>query len=100
MGRKAGQPVNSDNYRAHLPGNHAEGRGRRRNAFAGVNASMLAIGVERVILGTAVLTDRALWGRLCERWGERIAVGLDARDGRVAVNGWRETSGVQATCTG
>jgi len=58
---------------------------------------MLALGVERVILGTVALTDRALLENAVQRWGERIAVGLDARDGFIAVSGWHETSTMQAT---
>jgi phosphoribosylformimino-5-aminoimidazole carboxamide ribotide isomerase len=59
--------------------------------------STLAAGVERVILGTAVLTNRALLDQALQRWGERIVVGLDARAGLVAISGWRETSNVKAT---
>jgi phosphoribosylformimino-5-aminoimidazole carboxamide ribotide isomerase len=45
-----------------------------------------------------VLTDRALLDQALQRWGsERIVVGLDARAGLVAINGWRETSQVKAT---
>ncbi len=58
---------------------------------------MLDVGVDRVILGTVALTDRKLLEQGLARWGERIAVGLDARDGWVAIAGWRETSRVQAT---
>ena len=58
---------------------------------------VLALGVERVILGTIALTDRALLENAVQRWGERIVVGLDARDGFVAISGWRETSAVRAT---
>lgn len=57
----------------------------------------LALGVERVILGTAVLTNRGLLDQALQRWGRRIVVGLDAREGLVAISGWRETSNVQAT---
>lgn len=57
----------------------------------------LAVGVERVILGTAVLTDRALLDQAVQRWGQRVVVGLDARDGLVAISGWRETSHIKAT---
>lgn len=60
-------------------------------------ASTLASGVERIILGTAVLTDRALLESAIQRWGELIVVGLDARDGLVAISGWRETSKIKAT---
>jgi len=45
-----------------------------------------------VILGTAAVRDPALVRRACERWPGRILVGLDARDGRVAVSGWLEDS--------
>ncbi len=59
--------------------------------------STLAAGVERVILGTAVLTDRPLLEQALQRWHERIVVGLDARAGLVAISGWQETSQIQAT---
>jgi phosphoribosylformimino-5-aminoimidazole carboxamide ribotide isomerase len=58
---------------------------------------VLGVGVDRVILGTIALKDRALLVEALQRWGERIAVGLDARDGWVATSGWRETSHTQAT---
>ena len=58
---------------------------------------MLDLGIDRVAPGTIALTDRALLKEILARWGERIAVGLDARNGRVAIAGWRETSQVQAT---
>jgi phosphoribosylformimino-5-aminoimidazole carboxamide ribotide isomerase len=57
---------------------------------------ILGLGVERVILGTIAITDRALLQEALKRWGERIVVGLDARDGLVAISGWRETSQVKA----
>ena len=58
---------------------------------------VLELGIERVILGTVALTDRALLEEALAMWGERIAVGLDARNGLVAISGWRETTQVQAT---
>lgn len=57
----------------------------------------LGLGVARVILGTVAITDRELLREALARWGERIVVGLDARDGLVAIAGWRETSRVKAT---
>src|SRR5258706_9030142 len=57
---------------------------------------VLDLGIERVILGTVALTDRALLGEALATWGEHIAVGLDARNGLVAISGWRETTQVQA----
>ena len=58
---------------------------------------MLDLGIDRVVLGTVALTDRALLMEVLARWGERIVVGLDARNGSVAISGWRETSQVRAT---
>lgn len=57
---------------------------------------MLGLGVDRVILGTVAITDRALLQDALARWGEQIVVGLDARDSWVAIAGWRETSQVKA----
>jgi phosphoribosylformimino-5-aminoimidazole carboxamide ribotide isomerase len=57
---------------------------------------ILGLGVDRVILGTVVITDRALLQEALARWREQIVVGLDARDGWVAISGWRETSKVKA----
>ncbi|GCE24639.1 1-(5-phosphoribosyl)-5-[(5-phosphoribosylamino) methylideneamino] imidazole-4-carboxamide isomerase [Dictyobacter alpinus] len=57
---------------------------------------ILGLGVDRVILGTIAITNRQLLQQALERWGERIVVGLDARDGLVAIAGWLETSQVKA----
>jgi len=56
----------------------------------------LAAGVTRVILGTRTLRDPAFVDAACRRWPGRIVVGIDARAGRVAVEGWAETSDVTA----
>jgi|SRR5207248_10144228 len=58
---------------------------------------MLDLGIDRIILGTIALTHRAMLETALAQWGERIAVGLDARNGMVAIAGWRTTSHVQAT---
>jgi phosphoribosylformimino-5-aminoimidazole carboxamide ribotide isomerase len=55
-------------------------------------AGWLEKGVDRVIIGTAAVRDPALVKTAARDWPNRIAVGLDARDGRVAVEGWAETS--------
>jgi phosphoribosylformimino-5-aminoimidazole carboxamide ribotide isomerase len=52
----------------------------------------LARGVARVILGTAAVRDPGLVREACGRFPGKIAVGIDAKDGRVAVEGWAETS--------
>ena len=52
----------------------------------------LAAGIDRVILGTAAVNDPELRRRCVSRHGERIAVGIDVKDGFVAVKGWTELS--------
>lgn len=56
----------------------------------------LTRGVRRVILGTVAVRDPALVRRAAGLYPGRIAVGIDARDGRVAVEGWAETSELTA----
>ncbi len=52
----------------------------------------LAVGVDRVILGTAAVTDEAFLRAAVEKYGEHIAVGADVKDGFVAIKGWLEKS--------
>ncbi len=52
----------------------------------------LDAGVDRVILGTAAVTDPAFLQAALAEYGERIAVGVDIKDGRVAIKGWLETA--------
>ncbi len=52
----------------------------------------LAKGIRRVILGTVALTNPALVRDACERFPGRVAVGIDARGGKVATDGWVKTS--------
>ena len=49
-------------------------------------------GVERVILGTAAVTDEGFLREALAAFGEHVAVGADVKDGRVAIRGWRERS--------
>ncbi|HEY8336787.1 MAG TPA: 1-(5-phosphoribosyl)-5-[(5-phosphoribosylamino)methylideneamino]imidazole-4-carboxamide isomerase [Tardiphaga sp.] len=56
----------------------------------------LAKGITRVIIGTAAVRDPALVKEAAKKFPGRVAVGLDARDGKVAVEGWAETSTVTA----
>ena len=56
----------------------------------------LAKGVARVIIGTAAVRDPELVKNAARKFQGRVAVGLDARDGKVAVEGWAETSQVTA----
>ncbi len=58
--------------------------------------SWLDVGVRRVILGTVALKEPELVKQACAEFPGRIVVGIDARGGRVAVEGWAETSEVRA----
>ncbi len=55
----------------------------------------LSRGVRRVILGTAAVKNPALVVEACGKWPGRIAIGIDARGGRVAVEGWAEETGLE-----
>lgn len=52
----------------------------------------LDLGVGRCILGTVAVKDFGFTARMAQRYGARIAVGVDMKDGFVAVNGWREVT--------
>ena len=56
----------------------------------------LNAGVDRVILGTAALQDEAFLTEALAEYGDRIAVGVDIRNGKVAIRGWVETSETDA----
>ena len=58
--------------------------------------SWLEKGVDRVIIGTAAVRDPALVKAAAKKFPRRVAVGLDARDGKVATQGWAETSELTA----
>ncbi len=56
----------------------------------------LTSGVSRVVLGTVALTDRTLLEQACNEFPRRILLGLDARDGKIAVKGWTAVSETKA----
>ena len=56
----------------------------------------LDLGVGRVILGTIAVKDREFLEKMVSVYGERIAVGVDARDDRVAINGWKEITDIDS----
>ena len=58
--------------------------------------SYLSIGVDRVILGTAAVTDPDFLETALKTYGEKIAVGVDLKDGYVAIKGWTEKSALTA----
>ncbi len=59
-------------------------------------AKLLGIGVNRVILGTVAVENLELVERLCQKYGEAIVVGIDARDGHVATQGWQKGTEITA----
>jgi phosphoribosylformimino-5-aminoimidazole carboxamide ribotide isomerase len=59
--------------------------------FASVEQA-IAAGAVRIVLGTAALESEDLLARVLERYGESIAVGIDARNGLASIRGWVETS--------
>ncbi len=59
-------------------------------------AAAFALGAARVVLGTVAVTDRELVATACRRYPGRIVVALDAKDGRITLRGWQETSTLDA----
>ncbi len=80
--------------RAHEAGAEVQVGGGLRDAAAVARA--FECGADRAVLGTLALRDPALAATLCRQHAGRIVVAADAKDGRVAVDGWRETSEVSA----
>ena len=56
----------------------------------------LELGVDRAILGTAAVTDPRFLEEAVEKYGDKVAVGVDLKDGFVAIKGWTETSDLTA----
>ncbi len=50
----------------------------------------LATGIHRVVVGTAAYENRELLRSVCEKWPGKVIVGIDAREGRVALRGWKQ----------
>ena len=61
-----------------------------------IAARYLDAGIDRVILGTAAVTDPSFLRAALSKYGEKIAVGVDIRDGKVAIRGWTEKSAFDA----
>ena len=95
-GAKLGKPANLDTIRRIVEETHlfAEVGGGIRDMET--VESYLSIGVNRVILGTAAVTNPAFLEAALQRYGEKIAVGVDLKDGFVAIKGWTETSDLTA----
>ena len=91
-GAKSGETVNIDTVKriAAVKGLYSEIGGGIRNMET--VSRYLEAGVDRVILGTAALRDPSFLKNALREYGDRIAVGVDLKDGKVAVKGWLETS--------
>jgi len=59
-------------------------------------AALFDAGVRLAVLGTAAIKDPALVEAACARWPGRIVIAVDAREGKVSVEGWTETTGADA----
>jgi phosphoribosylformimino-5-aminoimidazole carboxamide ribotide isomerase len=95
-GARAGEPRSTGHLRriAGELGVPVQFGGGLRSSAAVADA--LDAGAERVVLGTAALTDRDLLDAAVADWGERVAVAVDVRGGRVAVAGWTEATDLGA----
>ncbi|NLP49508.1 1-(5-phosphoribosyl)-5-[(5-phosphoribosylamino)methylideneamino]imidazole-4-carboxamide isomerase [Bacillus sp. RO1] len=99
-GAKAGSPVNDRfvlQVARELPAKVQIGGGIRTAEDV---ARYLENGVDRVILGSAAINDPDFVKAMLAKYGAKIAIGLDAKDGYVATEGWVETSTVKATVLG
>ncbi len=56
----------------------------------------VSAGIDRVILGTAAVKDPQFLKKAVSLYGDKIAVGIDIKDGEVAISGWTESSGIDA----
>jgi phosphoribosylformimino-5-aminoimidazole carboxamide ribotide isomerase len=95
-GAKVGKPANLDVIRRLVEAfdGFVEVGGGIRNLET--VESYLSIGVDRVILGTAAVTDSAFLEAALAKYGNKIAVGVDLKDGYVAIRGWTEKSSLTA----
>ncbi|MEC0241396.1 1-(5-phosphoribosyl)-5-[(5-phosphoribosylamino)methylideneamino]imidazole-4-carboxamide isomerase [Paenibacillus dokdonensis] len=95
-GAKAGHPVNDE-----VIGAIASGVNVPVQVGGGLRTvddvkRLLSLGVSRVIIGTAAIEDRAFTEEVLGTYGDKVAIGIDARNGFVATRGWLETSEVKA----
>jgi len=95
-GAREGRPVNGPSVRAIVEAAGVPcqlGGGLRSEAHL---EEALSWGVRRVILGTRALQDAAWCEKVCRRFPGQVAIGIDARQGKVATEGWLHDSGRQA----
>ncbi len=93
---KSGVPANAETIRsiAEQTDLFLEVGGGIRNME--ILETYLSLGVDRAILGTAAVTDPQFLREAVEKFGDKIAVGVDLKDGYVAIKGWTETSELTA----
>lgn len=95
-GAKAGRPVNTASVAAIVAAAGVPcqlGGGLRDESHL---KAVFALGVARVILGSRALQDPAWCEAMCRRYPERVVLGIDARNGQVATEGWLHTSEMSA----
>jgi phosphoribosylformimino-5-aminoimidazole carboxamide ribotide isomerase len=95
-GAKAGEPVNLEVIRRiadAVPFPIQVGGGLRNPDCV---AAVLRVGAENVVIGTAAMRDPEFLDAMLKEYGERIVVSVDARDGKVSLAGWTESSDVDA----
>ncbi|MDR1498119.1 MAG: 1-(5-phosphoribosyl)-5-[(5-phosphoribosylamino)methylideneamino]imidazole-4-carboxamide isomerase [Puniceicoccales bacterium] len=94
-GAFGGKPRNLDALRRIAALVHAVQFGGGLRTAADVDSALDA-GAHRVVIGTKAAADKAFAAEMLRRYGEKIAVGIDARDGFVAVKGWVELTALRA----
>jgi phosphoribosylformimino-5-aminoimidazole carboxamide ribotide isomerase len=95
-GARTGRPMNLDAVRAILDAVDMQcelGGGIREEATI---ESLLETGLARLVLGTSALKRPTWFREMCEKFPNRLALGVDARHGMVATDGWLETSSTSA----
>jgi phosphoribosylformimino-5-aminoimidazole carboxamide ribotide isomerase len=95
-GAREGRPVNIESVKAILAAVHVPcelGGGIRREETI---RQLLEIGVHRLVIGTLAVRDPDWFRRMCQAFPGRLVLGIDARGGRVATDGWLETGELAA----
>ncbi|HYV39825.1 MAG TPA: 1-(5-phosphoribosyl)-5-[(5-phosphoribosylamino)methylideneamino]imidazole-4-carboxamide isomerase [Gemmataceae bacterium] len=95
-GAKVGKPVNGDSIRRIVKAAGVPcqlGGGLRTEEDI---KTALAWGIERIVIGTRALKEPEWCREVCEKWPGRLALGIDAKNGMVATEGWREVSDMPA----
>ena len=95
-GAREGRPVNADCVRAIV-----EASGVPCELGGGIRdeqtiRALFDLGLQRLVVGTLALREPDWFRRMCRAWPSRLVLGIDARDGRVATDGWLDTSETEA----